>query len=156
MLQGAGPPGRRVRAAPVPASANRVADRRTAARRAAGPEAVAGPGRRRPRVRPRPAPSAPRRTPDERERPADGRRARPARPRHRTAASAVTDVRAFADALGIDRFAVMGRSGGGPHALACAAPLADRVLAVVSVAGSAPFDAEGGSALEWPSTYRGA
>ncbi|MFE2526881.1 alpha/beta fold hydrolase [Streptomyces sp. NPDC059382] len=141
------------RRCPRPRIAWRIAARPRGGRRAAGPEAVAGPGRRRPRVRPRPAPSAPRRTPDERERPADGRRARP---RHRTAASAVADVRAFADALGIDRFAVMGRSGGGPHALACAAPLADRVLAVVSVAGSAPFDAEGGSALEWPSTYRGA
>jgi pimeloyl-ACP methyl ester carboxylesterase len=40
----------------------------------------------------------------------------------------------------------MGHSGGGPHALACAALLPDRVLAVVSVAGLAPFGAEG---LDW-------
>ena len=47
---------------------------------------------------------------------------------------------------GIDRLAVMGHSGGGPHAIACGALLADRVIAVVSTAGLAPFDAEG---LDW-------
>lgn len=37
-------------------------------------------------------------------------------------------VLAIADDYGLqDRFAVVGRSGGGPHALACAALLADRV-----------------------------
>ena len=51
-----------------------------------------------------------------------------------------------ADALGIDRFAVMGHSGGGSHALACGALLPDRVLGVVSIAGLAPFDAGG---LDW-------
>ncbi|TDD33751.1 alpha/beta fold hydrolase [Actinomadura sp. KC06] len=64
----------------------------------------------------------------------------------RDVASSATDVSAVADALGIDRFAVMGHSGGGPHALACGALLSDRVLAVVSVAALAPFDAEG---LDW-------
>lgn len=64
----------------------------------------------------------------------------------RDVASAAADVRAVADALGIDRFAVLGHSGGGPHALACGALLPDRVLAVVGVAGLAPFDAEG---LDW-------
>jgi pimeloyl-ACP methyl ester carboxylesterase len=53
---------------------------------------------------------------------------------------------AVADALGIDRFAVMGYSHGGSHALACAALLPERVLGVVSVAGLAPFGAEG---LDW-------
>ena len=37
----------------------------------------------------------------------------------RDIASAARDVAAIADALGIDRFAVMGHSGGGAHALAC-------------------------------------
>ena len=45
----------------------------------------------------------------------------------RDIASAAADVEAIADALGIDRFAVLGHSGGGPHALACAALLGDRV-----------------------------
>ncbi|HEX6453964.1 MAG TPA: alpha/beta hydrolase [Trebonia sp.] len=57
----------------------------------------------------------------------------------RTIASAASDVAAVADALGIGRFAVLGHSGGGPHALACAAVLGDRVAAAVSVSGLAPF-----------------
>ena len=61
----------------------------------------------------------------------------------RNVASAAADVSDVADALGIARFAVMGHSGGGPHALACAALLPERVLGVVSVAGLAPFGAEG-------------
>ena len=61
----------------------------------------------------------------------------------RNVALAAADVSSVADALGIDRFAVMGHSGGGPHALACAALLPDRVLGVLSVSGMAPFDAEG-------------
>jgi pimeloyl-ACP methyl ester carboxylesterase len=61
-------------------------------------------------------------------------------------ASAADYVSCVADALGIDRFAVMGHSGGGPHALACGALLPERVLGVVIVAGLAPFGAEG---LEW-------
>jgi pimeloyl-ACP methyl ester carboxylesterase len=61
----------------------------------------------------------------------------------RDIASAAGDVAAVADALGIERFAVMGHSGGGPHALACGALLPERVLAVVSMAGLAPYGAEG-------------
>src|SRR6201994_1863569 len=57
----------------------------------------------------------------------------------RTVASAAADVAAIADALGIGRFAVLGHSGGGPHALGCAAVLGDRVVAAVSVSGLAPF-----------------
>jgi pimeloyl-ACP methyl ester carboxylesterase len=60
--------------------------------------------------------------------------------------SAASDVAAVADALGLDRFAVMGHSGGGPHALACAALLPGRVVAAVSGAGLAPYGAEG---LDW-------
>jgi pimeloyl-ACP methyl ester carboxylesterase len=61
----------------------------------------------------------------------------------RDIASAALDTRFVADALGIDRFTVLGHSGGGPHALACAALLPDRVLAAASIAGMAPFDATG-------------
>jgi pimeloyl-ACP methyl ester carboxylesterase len=64
----------------------------------------------------------------------------------RDVASAAADARAVADALSIDRFAVMGHSGGGSHALACGALLPERVLGVVVVAGMAPFGAEG---LDW-------
>jgi pimeloyl-ACP methyl ester carboxylesterase len=64
----------------------------------------------------------------------------------RTVASAAADVAAIADALGIGRFAVLGHSGGGPHALACAALLPERVIAAVSVSAPAPFDADG---LDW-------
>jgi pimeloyl-ACP methyl ester carboxylesterase len=64
----------------------------------------------------------------------------------RDLASAAGYVSAVADALGIDRFAVMGHSGGGPHALACGALLPERVVAVVSGAGMAPWGAEG---LDW-------
>ena len=64
----------------------------------------------------------------------------------RDVVSAAADVAGVADALGIDRFAVMGVSGGGPHALACAAALPGRVLAAVSMAGLALFGAEG---LDW-------
>jgi pimeloyl-ACP methyl ester carboxylesterase len=64
----------------------------------------------------------------------------------RDLASAAADTSAVTDALGIDRFAVMGHSGGGSHALACGALLPDRVVAVVSVAGLAPFGAGG---LDW-------
>jgi pimeloyl-ACP methyl ester carboxylesterase len=57
----------------------------------------------------------------------------------RDAASAAGDVRQIMDALGVDRFAAMGYSGGGPHALACAVFLPDRVSGVVCLAGMAPF-----------------
>ena len=64
----------------------------------------------------------------------------------RDVASAAADVSSIADAMGIRQFAVMGHSGGSPHALASAALLPERVLAAVCVAGSAPFSAEG---LDW-------
>lgn len=57
----------------------------------------------------------------------------------RTVASAALDTSQIADALGVSRFAVMGASGGGPHALACAALLPERVTGAVSLAGLAPL-----------------
>jgi pimeloyl-ACP methyl ester carboxylesterase len=59
--------------------------------------------------------------------------------RGRDVASAAADVAQLADALGLDRFAVMGASGGGPHALACAALLPGRVIGVATLASPAPF-----------------
>ena len=64
----------------------------------------------------------------------------------RSVAHAASDVRAIADALDIETFSVIGRSGGGPHALACAALLPDRVRRVAVLVGLAPRDAEG---LDW-------
>ncbi len=57
-----------------------------------------------------------------------------------------SDVRAIADSLGIDRFAVWGHSKGGSFALGCAAALPDRLVAVASLAAVAPNPAEG---LNW-------
>jgi pimeloyl-ACP methyl ester carboxylesterase len=59
--------------------------------------------------------------------------------RGRDIASAADDVAQVVDALGVDRFAVMGASGGGPHALACAALLPDRVTGAVCLASPAPY-----------------
>jgi pimeloyl-ACP methyl ester carboxylesterase len=56
----------------------------------------------------------------------------------RDVAAAAGDVARLADALGVARFAVMGASGGGPHALACAALLGERVIGTVCLAGPAP------------------
>jgi pimeloyl-ACP methyl ester carboxylesterase len=64
----------------------------------------------------------------------------------RMVADVVPDVRAIADAFDLDRFAVLGRSGGGPHALACAALLPDRVTRAGVLVSLAPWAAEG---LDW-------
>jgi pimeloyl-ACP methyl ester carboxylesterase len=53
------------------------------------------------------------------------------------------DVAAVLDDLGADTFVTYGVSGGGPHALACAAKLPGRCLAAASVAGVAPYGAGG-------------
>ena len=60
----------------------------------------------------------------------------------RRVASAAAHVRAIVDAVGVESFAVMGASGGGPHVLACAALLPDRVVGAVTLAGIAPFTDE--------------
>ena len=61
----------------------------------------------------------------------------------RTVAAAAADAAAVADAFGITRFAVIGRSGGGPHARACAALLPDRVTRAAALVSVAPRDAMG-------------
>jgi pimeloyl-ACP methyl ester carboxylesterase len=61
----------------------------------------------------------------------------------RTVADAVADVRAIAAEVGFARCAVWGFSGGGPHALGCAALAPDLVAAVATVGSPAPFDARG-------------
>ncbi len=66
-----------------------------------------------------------------------------ARREGRSVADAAADTAAVLDELGLDRFVTIGWSGGGPHALACAALLPDRCDAAASLAGVAPFDAEG-------------
>ena len=63
----------------------------------------------------------------------------PAEP-DRSLRSVVEATAALMDDLGVDRFAVIGMSGGGPYALACGAFLPDRVVAVISGAGSSGFD----------------
>lgn len=64
----------------------------------------------------------------------------------RSVADVAGDVEAVADSLALGRFATWGLSGGGPHALACAALLPKRVAAAASAAGVAPYDAPG---LDW-------
>ncbi|MFJ4964987.1 Proline iminopeptidase [Streptomyces sp. ADI96-02] len=58
----------------------------------------------------------------------------------------VEDVRAIADSLGLERFAVVGRSGGAPHALACAALMPERITRTAALVGLAPWGAAG---LDW-------
>ena len=64
----------------------------------------------------------------------------------RRVADCVADVSALADALELDRFATWGVSGGGPHALACAALCDERLIATATLAAVAPFHADG---LDW-------
>lgn len=66
--------------------------------------------------------------------------------RHRTLADWADDVAALATHLGIDRFAVIGVSGGGPHALVCGARLPERVSAVGVVSGIGSVQERGSEA----------
>src|SRR5512141_922794 len=52
-------------------------------------------------------------------------------------------VRAFSDALGLERFAVTGVSGGGKYAAACAWALPDRVTRIALVSSTCSFDLPG-------------
>ncbi len=69
--------------------------------------------------------------------------------RGRRVADAATDVLAIAHALGLDRFAVWGHSGGGHHALACAALLPDRVVSAAALAADAPYSEVTAEGLDW-------
>ncbi|MFC7275473.1 alpha/beta fold hydrolase [Paractinoplanes rhizophilus] len=64
----------------------------------------------------------------------------------RRVADVAADTAALLDALGAPTFVTVGWSGGGPHALACAALLPTRCRAAATIAAVAPYDAEG---LDW-------
>ena len=64
----------------------------------------------------------------------------------RSVASAADDVATIAKELNLSQLCVWGISGGGPHALACAALLPDLVVAAAALASPAPYQADG---LEW-------
>ena len=64
----------------------------------------------------------------------------------RSVADAAADVAAVLDAFGAQRFVTIGWSGGGPHALACAALLPDRCAAAATIAAVAPYPAAG---IDW-------
>ena len=64
----------------------------------------------------------------------------------RQVADVVPDVAAIADELDVETFAVLGRSGGGPHALACAALMPRRVTKAGILVSIAPWAAKG---LDW-------
>jgi pimeloyl-ACP methyl ester carboxylesterase len=74
---------------------------------------------------------------------------RSGRHRGRSVADEAADVLAVADSLGLERFAVVGGSGGGPHALACAALLIGRVERVACQSSVAPLGIAGMSQAEW-------
>jgi len=64
----------------------------------------------------------------------------------RSVAEAAADVVHILDTLDASMFATVGWSGGGPHALACAALLPDRCVAAATIASVAPYNVEG---LDW-------
>jgi pimeloyl-ACP methyl ester carboxylesterase len=63
----------------------------------------------------------------------------------RTTADWAADVVELVDHLGIERFAVMGLSSGGPYTIACAALLGDRVTGAVVAAGNTDMSWPGAS-----------
>jgi pimeloyl-ACP methyl ester carboxylesterase len=64
----------------------------------------------------------------------------------RLVADAADDVEKILERIDADEFVTAGWSGGGPHALACAALLPVRCLAAATIAGVAPSDSPG---LDW-------
>ena len=63
----------------------------------------------------------------------------------------IPDIETILDAEGIEEFIVVGWSGGGPRALACAAMLPEQCRAAATLASLAPFDADG---LDWMAGMR--
>jgi pimeloyl-ACP methyl ester carboxylesterase len=61
----------------------------------------------------------------------------------RTVVDNVADVAAIADAIGIERFYITGGSGGGPHSMAVAARVPDRVIAAEASVSPVPYDLDG-------------
>ena len=57
------------------------------------------------------------------------------------------DVAALADGLGLERFSILGNSGGGPYVAACAARIPERLLSAVIVSG--------GWRMDWPEARAG-
>ena len=64
----------------------------------------------------------------------------------------IPDIETILDAEGIEEFIVVGWSGGGPRALACAAMLPEHCRAAATLASLAPFDADGGATRAKPSS----
>ncbi|WP_250007377.1 alpha/beta fold hydrolase [Actinoplanes sp. M2I2] len=65
----------------------------------------------------------------------------------RRVADVAADTAALLDGLEAAHFVTIGWSGGGPHALACAALLPGRCVGASTIAGVAPYEAKG---LDWP------
>ena len=61
----------------------------------------------------------------------------------RSVGSCAADTARIADHIGAERFFTTGQSGGGPHALACAALLPNRVIACATTASVGPWNADG-------------
>jgi pimeloyl-ACP methyl ester carboxylesterase len=61
----------------------------------------------------------------------------------RSIADVADDARVVLDHVGAERAVTIGWSGGGPHALACAALLPDRIRSVATLASVAPYPADG-------------
>jgi pimeloyl-ACP methyl ester carboxylesterase len=57
------------------------------------------------------------------------------------------DAAALADGLGLDRFSILGNSGGGPYVAACASRIPERLLSAVIVSG--------GWRMDWPEARAG-
>ena len=69
--------------------------------------------------------------------------ARSTRQAGRRVADVASTTAALLDAIGVQRALVAGLSGGGPHALACAAQLPERFAAALVISGAAPYGAPG-------------